>query len=140
MRYTHTGQEGEANEGLIAKVVPATLTGGFYAYVVTNGSHRYISGPHANREHAERDANDWIKSELQARGRARREKLERLKLHAGEHPAFTDEMAREFARELAKVPPVAGMDFVVVVGAQPVAELECPPTEDAPVDGTAVRS
>lgn len=100
MSRNYTGQEGAAHEGLTAKVVPATLTGGFYAYVVTNGSHRYISGPHATSDLAARDANEWIDAEIRRHGHERRALLEKLKLHAGEHPAITDEQIETFRREL----------------------------------------
>ena len=99
MSHDHTGQEGEANGGLIAKVVPATLTGGFYAYVVTNGHTLYIGGPHRSRNAAELEAHEWIVGQIRRRLHAEEERTRVLKLHAGEHPAITDE---QIAAERAK--------------------------------------
>ena len=99
MSAAHIGQEGDANEILIAKVVPATTHAGFYAYVEANGKDRYIGGPHATRLSAEIEAHDWIVGELRRRARVAEERQRVLKLHAGEHPAITDE---QIAAELGK--------------------------------------
>jgi hypothetical protein len=75
MSRNYTRQEGASDEVLISKVVPATLHAGFYAYVIANGRHCFIGGPHATRLSAELEAHDWIVGELKRRARAAEENI-----------------------------------------------------------------